>query len=233
MKKIVVLLSCYNGEKYLSCQIDSILNQTLDDVELSLFIRDDGSLDSTKEILKRYQKEYRNVQVIYGNNIGFVYSFFELIFLAKKRDFDFIAFSDQDDRWDSDKLKIAIEKIGLTDIPTLYESTVRITDENLNFKKIDQIDAKPITFFNSAIQNFAAGHTYVFNRSLLDEIKENIDCSRIFVHDAFVHNVAVLKGKVIFDRVPHNDYRQHSCNVLGASKSKGMIGWIKKKPAMS
>ena len=94
-------------------------------------------------------------------------------------------------------------------------------------KKIDQIDVKPITFYNSIIQTISAGHTYVFNNRLMNEIRKDIDCTRIYVHDSFIHNIAVFKGKVLFDRTPHNDYRQHGNNVLGASQRKGIFNLIK------
>ena len=51
-KKVAILLSTYNGEKYLREQIDSILAQTYDNFEL--IVRDDGSKDSTVEIVKEY-----------------------------------------------------------------------------------------------------------------------------------------------------------------------------------
>ena len=81
-KKIAVLLSSYNGEKYIKCQIDSIMHQRLDDdLELHLFIRDDGSTDNTINILKEYEKNYDKISVFYENNIGYIKSFFRLIFI--------------------------------------------------------------------------------------------------------------------------------------------------------
>ncbi|MBR4979732.1 MAG: glycosyltransferase, partial [Clostridia bacterium] len=47
---ITVLLAVFNGEKYLAEQIDSILNQTISDIKI--VIRDDGSSDSSPEIIK-------------------------------------------------------------------------------------------------------------------------------------------------------------------------------------
>ena len=70
MKEIQVLLSSYNGEKYIQEQIDSILAQ--EGVTVSLLIRDDGSSDGTKEVLEEYARKdsrislYRNEE----NNVG-------------------------------------------------------------------------------------------------------------------------------------------------------------------
>ena len=64
MKKVQVLMSAYNGARYLPGQLDSILLQT--GVEVALLVRDDGSVDETLEILRSYEKRYRNMSVYTG-----------------------------------------------------------------------------------------------------------------------------------------------------------------------
>ena len=68
MNKAAVLMSTYNGEKYLREQIDSIFAQ--EEVEIHLYIRDDGSKDSSLEIIHRYLSEHFNITLINGSNIG-------------------------------------------------------------------------------------------------------------------------------------------------------------------
>lgn len=53
MKKILVLLSTYNGEKYVAEQIESILKQNKTKMEISILVRDDGSTDKTCLIFRR------------------------------------------------------------------------------------------------------------------------------------------------------------------------------------
>lgn len=223
------MLSCYNGEKYITCQINSILNQKFtENIELVLFIRDDGSTDSTPSIVESFCKSTDNIVFYRESNIGLVASFFELIKRVKEMNrFDYFSLADQDDRWDDDKLQIAISAIENQEGPFLYESATRITDSELNYKKMDVIPKRKVTFYNSAIQNFSAGHTYVFNRDLILLISDDIQCDRIYVHDAFIHNIAVICGNIYFDKEPHNDYRQSNNNVLGASKSKSIFDWAK------
>lgn len=55
MNNVAVLLSTYNGEKYLRELLDSVFNQK--DVNLTLFVRDDGSSDKTVQILEKYKKK--------------------------------------------------------------------------------------------------------------------------------------------------------------------------------
>ena len=59
VENVAVIMSTYNGERYIREQIESILNQKK--VSVLLFIRDDGSKDNTRKIIKEYCTNYRNV----------------------------------------------------------------------------------------------------------------------------------------------------------------------------
>ena len=75
--KVAVLISTYNGEKYLKEQLDSILNQTYKDIDIC--IRDDGSKDDTIKIIRGYMQEYQNIKLEEGKNLGFLASFYSLL----------------------------------------------------------------------------------------------------------------------------------------------------------
>ena len=100
-KKILVLLSLYNGEKYVKEQLDSLMNQT---ISVDVLARDDGSSDRTVEIVDKYTKEHNNIRLIKGENIGFVNSFNLLMMNEIVDDYQWIAFCDQDDVWLPDKI---------------------------------------------------------------------------------------------------------------------------------
>ena len=105
--KVAVMMASYNGEKYIGCQIDSILNQTYDNIEL--YVRDDGSTDGTRDILADYAAKHANVHVILGEkNLGYPGCFYAL---TDRTDIeaDYYAFSDQDDMWYEDKIARAVE----------------------------------------------------------------------------------------------------------------------------
>ena len=110
MERVIVLMSTYNGEKYLRNQIESLLRQV--DVEIEILVRDDGSKDGTLGILEEYKnsREYSGKLSYYvGPNVGPAKSFLDLIKHAPEA--EYYALCDQDDTWLPDKLKIAVEAI--------------------------------------------------------------------------------------------------------------------------
>ena len=82
--KIAVLMSTYNGEQYISEQIDSILAQE-GDFDLELHVRDDGSKDGTINILSRYEEEGK-LRWYNNENLGPAKSFMDLIFSCGEYD---------------------------------------------------------------------------------------------------------------------------------------------------
>ena len=106
MKTIQILMSTYNGEKYLKEQLESILTQDCEQfgkAALTLKVRDDGSQDGTQQILQQYAEKYPEIISWYqGENVGVIGSFFDLM---KQADVcDYYAFADQDDYWMPEKL---------------------------------------------------------------------------------------------------------------------------------
>ena len=223
-KKVLVLLSTYNGQTYLNEQIDSILNQKTSH-QVDLMVRDDGSTDGTIEILKEYERKMPlRVKVCYEKNIGYLDSFFELI--KKAEGYDYYALSDQDDVWLEEKIDVAVAQCEACSYegPLLYGSSSFLVNDHLEVMGETQKNLKGITWDNLLIQNIFPGHSQVFNDSLCQILKADIDCSRIYVHDFWITYVALLFGKVIFDNQSHTLYRQHRTNTVGFGKNS--IEWI-------
>jgi len=103
--KISVVMATYNGEKYLTEQLDSIKNQsrTIDEV----IICDDGSTDKTVEIAKQYIEknglEASWTIIRNEKNLGYADNFDKVTCLANG---EYIFFADQDDLWHEDKIQI-------------------------------------------------------------------------------------------------------------------------------
>jgi len=222
--RVQVVLSTFNGQRFLQDQIESILNQ--DYTEVDLLIRDDGSTDETPHILERY-KILKNVQISQGHNVGVVKSFFKLLD-ASSLDAEYIAFCDQDDVWLENKISRAIGILEQHNdkIPTMYCSRVTLTDEDLNKLAHSQIPKREPDFRNALVQNVATGCTIVINNAARQLILKKFPSSAM-VHDWWIYMVVSAFGKVIYDTESKILYRQHSANVIG-EKSGLLAKWIKR-----
>lgn len=214
--KILVFVSTYNGERFLSEQLDSILKQQ--NVDVSVLVRDDGSSDNTIRILEEYSSKNSNVSFYQGENVKPCMSFFDL--LTHSVGYDYYSFCDQDDVWDDNKLISAIVKIKdlPQNIPVLYCSNLKVVDERLNFCRIAH--ARPYSTknrYSGLVDFFAVGCTEVFNQAAADMIKAHIrkDC---LMHDSWLFMICNFFGKVIYDNNAYINYRQHSHNVVGTKK---------------
>lgn len=224
---VTILLSTYNGEVYLRDQLESILSQTHKNIYL--IVRDDGSTDSTVEILQSYAHKFRLFSLVEGENIGVVKSFMELLNRAPS-EADYIAFCDQDDVWDLDKIANAVEAMeregGLTQ-PRLYFTPTRIVDSKLGLiSEKDQVKKGP-SFYNSLVQNVVTGCTAVINqeaRKLL--VGRDVNWSNVVMHDWWVYQVVSAFGEIVYSPRPSISYRQHENNVVGARS--GFAFWSKR-----
>lgn len=222
--KIIVLLSTYNGEKYLREQIDSILSQV--GVNLELIIRDDGSNDNTLKIIEEYENKDCRVRHYVGENVGPGKSFFDLVCSAPES--DYYAFCDQDDIWDSTKLQIAVDYLKEMDssIPNLYYSNLRLVDAEGQFLK--NAHDKPISEekkYSALARNVLTGCTAVFNYSAKALLSKHIPNINI-LHDGWLYLICKIFGNVVYDFQPHISYRQHINNVVGMGQKKKLAFWF-------
>ena len=216
MKKVLVMMSTYNGEKYLEEQIKSIINQK--ECIVSLLVRDDGSTDLTKTILRKYQKN-EGIMWYSGDNIKPAKSFSELLFNAPS-DYDYYAFSDQDDVWLEDKLIRAISKLEKCYKPAIYCGNAQLVDHKLNVinESINKYEYKPNlagVICGGGIQ----GATMVINKELAKYFIGKTVPIQLKMHDYYVGCVcSAISGNIIYDSKPYLLYRQHEKNVLGMNK---------------
>ncbi len=218
MKRIQILLSTYNGEAHIKEQLDSYL--TLNNFEqVKVLIRDDGSTDGTLEILREYSDKY-GFELIEGENLGLNASMHQLVQRCDL-ECDYFSFSDQDDVWLPDKLERAISALDAQDgsIPLLYSSCSTITNDALEPKGHTLIAKRPLSFYNSMIQNACVGHTQVCNGELIKLLRLHFS-EHIYVHDSWVYMVATAFGKAIYDKAQTTLYRQHANNAIGYETGK-------------
>ena len=213
MEKVAVLLSSYNGEQFIREQIESILAQ--EDVDIELYVRDDGSSDSTTEILEEYQKQER-LNWYTGDNLKPAQSFMNLIRTVQTKA-KYIALSDQDDYWLPDKLRTAIGilKNYPENKPALYYGNTKMVDQNLKEIKQEPVTYVSKTMKQSVISSGCTGCTLCMNRSLFDLLR--LQPMRFtMIHDMWIHKLCIaIGGELYFDYEPHILYRQHGSNQIG------------------
>ena len=228
MQKVVILMSTYNGERYIVEQIDSILLQTYENIEL--IVRDDGSTDSTLNILESYAKKGK-LTWYQGENIGPANSFMELV--SKSPEADFYSFADQDDYWLPEKIEVAVKGLNQhswQECPLLYCSNIEFVGEDLEHIPAPNIhlnrykDKERVKLAEALIRVISPGCTYVFNKKVRDVLCM-YEWNMVCMHDALVFRCIAALGEVIYDATPHMKYRQHKRNFSGSGATK----WKQKK----
>lgn len=224
-----VLLSTYNGESYIGQQLESLISQ--EEIDLQLYIRDDGSVDDTLKIIQHYVRLYPETITLYSSsNIGAKHSFFSLIQnLNISTENEYVAFCDQDDVWHRRKLVEAISKLNyISNNIIMYCSTTQMVDKDLiPLYNWPDKPAKPLSIYNGLVENVAVGCTIVLSLEAYNIIKsrlpQNID--NIIMHDWWCYLCISAFGKVVFDSTPYIRYRQHDNNVMGGSPKSLITKW--------
>lgn len=214
--KIGVLMSTYNGEKYVVEQLCSILSQLPPDAQV--LIRDDGSTDATVSEIDRLNDH--RVTVIRGSNIGFCRSFFALID-AIPLDAEVVFLSDQDDVWLPNKVAHVCSTLGdQNDTPAVYCGRMRLVDKDLRDITLSTAYPRGASFECALAENIVTGCASAFNQRARALIAQCGDLDLIHFHDWWIYLVVSAFGKVIVDDQPTVLYRQHGGNVIGMGR-----GW--------
>lgn len=196
-KKVAILLSSFNGEKYIAQQIDSILSQTYPNIEI--YVRDDCSTDHTLEILETYAQQGKIHLIAGDTNLGYPEGFYEL--LRTVTEADYFGFSDQDDVWEPDKIARAVVGLNRRDpeLPALFFARYEICDENLNHIRNSAFLSSKPEFRHSLFECLGLGFTLVMNR----KAKEMITTQRSVygdTKDVWIGMLCSAFGQVVSDR---------------------------------
>ncbi|MBU5362212.1 glycosyltransferase family 2 protein [Enterococcus raffinosus] len=206
MKKVAILMSTYNGERYIEEQLQSIINQTYENIDI--YIRDDCSTDGTVKIIEKYTS-CKNLHFIKGvKNMGYPEGFYYL--MSQEIEADYFSFSDQDDVWEPQKIERAVQSLEKLnqDIPLLYFSAYELCDQYLKpIKVLPNINFEP-SFRNSLFQCLALGYTMVMNNKAKDicVTKRSI---KTISKDVWIGMICSGLGEIIFDRRSCAKYRRN------------------------
>lgn len=222
--QVDVLMAVYNGQKYIEPQIESILNQTHQN--LKLIVRDDASRDGSPGILSGWQEKHgQRMRVLYAKKNGGIVSNFSALMEESKA--PYIMFADQDDVWKVDKTaktlaKIQeLEKIYSPDVPLLVHTDLRVVDDELReispsyWKYSNLFPAKTSTLGRQLAQNTITGCTVMINRALV-ELAKPLPEGQLVMHDWWLGLVASAFGNIGTVSEQTILYRQHENNEVGA-----------------
>lgn len=225
MCKVAILLGTYNGEKYIGELLDSIFDQTFQ--EFCIYIHDDGSTDSTMEVINRYRlNKPNNIKIINAPRTGSARNNF--FFLMKKVEAQYILFCDQDDIWLPNKIELLYRNIQMLEAknkeyPCLVWTDMKVVDSNLNvisnsFSSYTRLKPTEISVDRVLVYGKAAGCSIMINNNLLKIVRKAKEIDKIIMHDRWIMLIAVMIGKVRYINIPTVLYRQHGNNSVGAVK---------------
>ncbi len=253
MNCVNIILATYNGEKYISEQIDSIINNSFKNWKLWIF--DDGSTDRTSSIIKEYMIQYPEKIMLQRNEVnkGVTLNFLDgtryvAAYNEKKGDiisnrFDngnmeqnmYYMFSDQDDVWMPDKIEKTLNHMKKVESKYSEDSVVAVftdavvVDEKLNqlypsFNKVSRLDTKKKDLPHIMMENKLIGCTVMFNEQLLKRMSTLPKNARY--HDWWIAMIAAAFGQISYLPVATLSYRQHSNNLVG---NQSFLSYVKNR----
>jgi rhamnosyltransferase len=218
--KIAVLLAACNGEKWITEQILTILNQK--NVDLHIYVSIDLSTDNTYDIVAELAQKYHEITLLpYGQRFGgAALNFYHLLLTVPVGKYEYIAFSDQDDIWLVDKLVRAISILKTKDASG-YSSNVTAFWENGKEKLIKK--DYPQTQYDYLFEGPGPGCTFVLERDIITDVKEYFEnrnniLTELKHHDWLIYAFArSRKYRWIIDNKSLLKYRQHNHNQIGVN----------------
>lgn len=231
---VTILMATYNGEKYIAEQIESIINQTFTNWEL--IVRDDGSTDSTINILENFQNQDSRIRIIRDEvgNLGQCLNFNELMKGVKPN--SYVMFSDQDDVWLPTKIEESMkeikkgESIHGTEAPiAVYTNYNNVNSKleyiNTAYAKGDLKAYNPIAN-RLLVQNWLMGCTMIINNKLLKySLEVPIEADN---HDNWIALIASMTGHIHYLNKITMLHRLHSNNVTTNYETTNIKNRIKR-----
>ncbi len=211
--QVSIALASFNGERYLRKQLDSIFSQTLSIYEV--VVCDDCSTDHTVDILIEYSQKFNLKYFVNEKQLGFVKNFEKAISLCSG---NFIALSDQDDIWYSNKIEYLLSEIGDN---LLIHSNCSLIDENdqvilHDFKGQINTHKNAVDFLKN---NVCTGCTMLFRKELVEYILPFPN--GLSYHDWYLGIYAAYLGKIRYTEQILTGYRQHLAQDTGALTTQG------------
>ena len=216
MKKITIALAIYKPNPgWLAQQLTSLNEQTYPNIEL--FIMDDCPEEPVS--MKLLTNHLTNIPFHYHQNeqnLGSTKTFEKLTKLA---DGDYIAYCDQDDIWEKDKLTILVNELEKTsallvfsDVTIIDRNDAMIADSMKKLRKQHHFYSGSDLANKLLVKNFVTGCTMLIRS---DIAKAAIPFPDEMIHDHYLALCCAISGNIHFVNLPLVRYRQHNHNQTG------------------
>ncbi len=243
--KVQILLSTWNGERWLPELLESLERQSFQDWDL--LIRDDGSQDQTNKLLLEWQRAHPHKVKLFevdGQHLGSAASFSRLVSLSSA---PYLMFCDQDDIWFPEKIELSMAAMGLLESgyghskPLLVHTDMAVVnaDKDLLAASFWRLRGFDVAQRKQAylIANVVSGCASLFNRAAAGQAFPLPD--EAIQHDRWLALVCAWQGQVHPLAQPLMFYRQHGQNELGADAapfaapriSERVIAWSRQAEA--
>jgi glycosyltransferase involved in cell wall biosynthesis len=212
---VLIVMTTFNGEKFIDFQLDSIFNQSHKDWKL--IINDDGSTDKT---LEKLGNKVLISRITNSERVGTCEGLLSLIKSEDLREFDYVAFADQDDVWNPTHLETAIDAMEseLNSEYGLYIPVHRLLQSegktNYEIRVNKALDFKK----NSIVENAAIGSGVVITSKVARLLAE-APISKLVFLDWQLYFITSQIGEIITGSRPTVDYRLHLNNQVGFRRS--------------
>ncbi|WP_025872190.1 glycosyltransferase [Methylobacillus glycogenes] len=222
LPSVAVLLASFNGRAWIAEQLASILAQQ--GVKLHVFIADDLSTDGTWEWLNVEAACHQNVTLLpHNQRAGSAgRNFYRLIHEVDLDGFDFVAFADQDDVWDSYKLSRHARLMKLHQADGVSSNVEAFWPDG---RVMLIVKSQAQRQFDYLFESAGPGCTFLMTTRLAHQVRnvlqDELSPARdVTLHDWLTYAIARSLGYTwVIDANPSLKYRQHGNNVIGANVS--------------
>jgi rhamnosyltransferase len=226
--RILILLASFNGSKHIHEQLDSILCQH--GVKLNVVVRDDSSTDGTRMELARFADDPRlKVSTADVPSGSAAQNFLKLIAENPASHYDYVAFADQDDHWNPDKLAWACQMLSTTGAAGYSSATLAVWEDGR--QHVLKPSGEP-TASDFLFEGAGQGCTFVLTAALYEKVRQFLIANRQLTRSLHYHDwmaYALTRAwslKWHFDAQPSMRYRQHDGNDTGA---RGTLSGVTKR----
>lgn len=223
--KLSILISVYNGERYIEQCLNCILRQNLSLIDYEIILIDDGSEDDTYVLAKKFSKKHRHIRVYSQKNIGLFNTRNKLLGMAQG---DYVYNLDIDDFLVENRLTHILEYAIKNDLDLVgFKSKISFEVSPSDLK---QDDVKNATFFETG-ESFILAYPnhrvevwwYLVKKSYLEENKINFEDNQNNADVLFTYQILLNVGRMAyFDWISHYYYQSSDSIMRSDSFDKNL-----------